>query len=155
MPIKTFPQIYLVPFCSSKLLHFFKFSCLKPSNKRTHIPLLLCIKPGIQERGTEYGECGELEECYIPGNVVKHSREYPQRFRGVSSNLSGNVGKCSGECCQTFRGMPSKIPGNVAKHSGEYLQTFRGMSPNIPGNVLKYSWECRQTLNTTCHLNNI
>ena len=130
--------MYLVPFCSSKLLHFFKFSCLKPSNKRTHIPLLLCIKPGIQERGTEYGECGELEKCYIPENVVKHSREYPQRFRGVSSNLSGNVGKYSGECCQTFRGMSPKfrgkspnVPGNIFKHSGECPQTFLGMSSNF------------------------
>ena len=38
--------------------------------------LRLCIKPGIQERGTESGERGEWGECYIPGNVAKHSREY-------------------------------------------------------------------------------
>ena len=67
MPKQTFPQIYLVPFCSSKLVHFFNFlsekvevlrtsvflnskclTCfylkehpLKASNKRTHIPLLI------------------------------------------------------------------------------------------------------------------
>ena len=75
----------------------------------------LCIKPGIQERGTECREPGEWGECYIPGNVAKHSVECPQTFRGMSSN----------------------IPGNVAKHSGECPKTFRGMSPNIPGNVPK------------------
>ena len=32
----------------------------------------LYIKPVIQERGTE---CGERGQCYIPGNVAKHSRE--------------------------------------------------------------------------------
>ena len=35
----------------------------------------LCIKQGIQERGTEC-ECGERwewGECYIPENVAKHS----------------------------------------------------------------------------------
>ena len=51
----------------------------------------LCIKPGIQERGTDCGERGEWVECYIPGNVAKHS----------------------GECSQTFRGMLADIPGNV------------------------------------------
>ena len=30
----------------------------------------LCIKPGIQERGTECGESGEWGECYIPGNIT-------------------------------------------------------------------------------------
>ena len=33
----------------------------------------LCIKPGIQEQGTECGERGECGECYISGNVAKHS----------------------------------------------------------------------------------
>ena len=83
----------------------------------------LCIKTGIQERGTECGVRREWGECYIPGNVAKHS----------------------GECPQTFRGMSPNVPGNVLKHSGEYPQTFRGMSPNIPGNVTKYSGECRKT----------
>ena len=53
----------------------------------------LCIKPGIQERGTE---CGERGECYIPGNVVKCSRECPQTFREMSPNIPGNVPKHSG-----------------------------------------------------------
>ena len=35
----------------------------------------LGIKPGIQEQGTECGERGEWGECYIPGNVAKHSGE--------------------------------------------------------------------------------
>ena len=76
----------------------------------------LCIKTGMQERGTERGEWGE---CYIPGSVAKHS----------------------GECPQAFRGMPSNIPENVLKHSGECPQTFWGMSPNIPENVVKHSRE--------------
>ena len=64
----------------------------------------LCIKPGIQARGTE---CGQ---CYISGNVVKRS----------------------GECSQIFRGMSPSIPGNVLIHSKECPQTFQGMSPNSP-----------------------
>ena len=67
----------------------------------------LCIRPGIQERGTECGERGEWGECYIPGNVAKYS----------------------GECHQTFRGMSQNIPGNVIKNSGERRQTFQGMLP--------------------------
>ena len=63
----------------------------------------------------------------IPGNVLKHSGECRQTFRGMSSNISGNVTKYSGECHQTF---------------GECHQIFRGMSPNIPGNVAKHSGEC-------------
>ena len=46
-----------------------------------------CIKAGIQERGTECGECGELGECCIPGNVAKHSWESRQKFRGMSLNV--------------------------------------------------------------------
>ena len=74
----------------------------------------LCIKPGIQEWGMECGQRGKWAECYIPGNVTKHS----------------------GGCSQTFREMSSNIPGNVATHSGECPQTFQGMTPNIPGNAL-------------------
>ena len=101
----------------------------------------LCIKPGIQERGTECGERGEWGECYIPGNVAKNSGECPQTFRRMSPNISGNVLKYSGECRQIFHGMSSNIPGNVAKHSGKCRQTFRGMSLNISGYVLKQSRE--------------
>ena len=72
-----------------------------------YIKQRLCIKPGIQERGTECEECGEW----------------------------GNVN--FGECGQTFQKMPPNIPGNVAKHSGKCCQTFQGISPNIPGNVIK------------------
>ena len=107
----------------------------------------------------ECGERGEWGECYIPGNVAKHSGECPQTFRGMSSNIPGmssnilgNVAKYSGECPQTFRGMSQNIPGNVFKHSGECPQTFQecpqtfwGMSPNIPGNVVKHCGECHQT----------
>ena len=42
----------------------------------------LCIKPGIQERGTDCGERGEWGECYIPGDVLKHSGECPIYFDG-------------------------------------------------------------------------
>ena len=71
----------------------------------------------------------------IPGNVLKHSGEYRQTFRGMWANIPGNVAKHSGECPQTFR-------WNVVKHSGEYCQTFRGMLPNIPRNVAEHSGEC-------------
>ena len=101
----------------------------------------LCIKPGIRELGTECGERGEWGECYIPGNVAKHSGKCPQTFREMSPNIPGNVFKHSRECRQIFRGMSSNILGNVLKHSGECRQTFRGMSLNISGNFLKQSTE--------------
>ena len=88
----------------------------------------LCIKPVIQERGTECGEHREWGECYIPGNATKHSGVCCQTFRGMSSNIPGNVAKHPGVCCQTFRGMSPKISRNVLKHSGECCQTFRGTS---------------------------
>ena len=91
----------------------------------------LCIKPGIQERGTECGEPGKWGECYVPGNVLKHSGKCLQTFRG---------------CPQTFQVLSSNIPGNVAKHSGEFSRTFRGMLSNILGNTTKHSGECSRTL---------
>ena len=119
----------------------------------------LRIKSGIQERRTECGERGEWGECYIPGNVAKHSGnvakhsgECHKTFGGISPYIPGNVVKHTGKCHQTFREMSPNIPGNVAKHSGnvakhsgECHKTFRGMSPNIPGNVIKNSGERRQT----------
>ena len=70
---------------------------------------------GTQERGTKCGERGEWGgECYNPGNVVKHSRECPQTFREMTSNIPGNVFKHSGECHKTFRRMSQNIPGNDA-----------------------------------------
>ena len=87
----------------------------------------LCIKPGIQERGTECGERGEW------GNVI---------FRGMSPNIPGNVFNYSGEHRQTFRGIQPNIPGNVAKPSEECSQTFWRMQPNIPGNAVKHFWKC-------------
>ena len=105
--------------------------------------LRLCIKPGIQERGTE---CRNAENgSYITGNVVKHSGECPQTFQGMYSNIPGNVAKHSGECPKTLCGMPPSILGNVAKHSGQCTQTFREISPNIGGNIGKRSEECSQT----------
>ena len=73
----------------------------------------------IRNTGTGDGMRGTrgIGECYIPGNVTKHS----------------------GECRQTFWGMSSNIPGSVAKYSGECRQTFRGMLPNILGNTIKDS----------------
>ena len=82
-----------------------------------------CIKPGIQERGTECRERREWGESYIPKNVAKHSGECPQTFWAMPSNIPGNV-KHSNECHQTFRGLQPNLPENVAKHSGEYPQTF-------------------------------
>ena len=96
----------------------------------------LCIKPGMQERGTECREPGEWEEYYISGNVLKHSGKRPQTIRK-------NVLKHSGKCRQTFWGISPNIPGNVLKHSKECRQTFWGMLLNIPGNVTKHSRGCQ------------
>ena len=57
-----------------------------------------------------------MGKCYIPGNVLKHSAE----------------------CCQTFRGMSPNIPGNVLKYSGECRLTFQGMSPMFRVNEENY-----------------
>ena len=86
-----------------------------------------CIKPRIQERGTECGERGEWGECYIPGNVPKHPGECRQTFRGMSSNIPGNVAKYSGKCRQTFREISSNISGNALKQSREYSKIIWGM----------------------------
>ena len=99
------------PFCF--VSHFLIFVSAF-TDKFTMLFYRPCIKPGIQERGTERGEWGE---CYIPGNVAKHSGKCPQTFRGMSPNIPGNVLKYSGECRQTFRRMSQNIPGSI-------LQTF-------------------------------
>ena len=101
----------------------------------------LCIKPGIQERGTECEERDEYGECYIPGNVAKHSGECPQTFRGMWPNIPGNVLKHSEECRQTFRGMSPNIPGNVAKHSGECPRKIQRIFENNMSHVVKHSVE--------------
>ena len=84
-----------------------------------------------RNKGTWSGMRGtwEMGECYIPGNVAKHSGECPQTFQGMSPNIPRNVAKHSGECSQTFRGMSPNIPGNVVKHFGEY-------SSNITSEVI-------------------
>ena len=99
----------------------------------------LCIKPGIQEGGTECRERREWGDVIflgmspnIPGNVVM-------------PNIPGNVIKHSSECRETFWGMFSNILGSVTKYSGQCLQTFWRMSPNIPGNIVKHPSECPQT----------
>ena len=51
------------------------------------------------------------------GNVI---------FWRISPNIPGNVLKHSGECPQTYRGMSPNIPGNVAKHSVECPIYFDG-----------------------------
>ena len=74
----------------------------------------LFLKPGIQERGTECGECGERGECLLG-------------FRGISKRIPGNV------IILTFPGMFKKIPRNVRRDSGECSRRFRGMFERIPG----------------------
>ena len=81
-----------------------------------------------------------MGECYIAGNVAKHSGEYPQIFRGMLLNIPWNVPKPSGECWQTvqkcrrpecpqvFMGVLSNIPRNAAKHFGDCPQAFWRMS---------------------------
>ena len=59
--------------------------------KKLILPLRLSIKQGIPEPGTESGKHAEYGECYIPGNVLKHSGECRQIFWGMSSNIPGNI----------------------------------------------------------------
>ena len=110
----------------------------------------LCIKPGIQEGGTECRERREWGDVIflgmspnipgnvvmpnIPGNVIKHSSECRETFWGMFSNIPRNISKHSGECHQIFRAMSPNILENVAKHSREYRQTSQRMPSNIPGN---------------------
>ena len=105
---------------------------------------LLCIKSGIQERGTECGERGEYGECCltsnipgnvsnIPGNAIKHSGKRHEAFRGISPNIPGNVAKHFGEYPKKFRGIWTNNPGNAVKHSGEYPQPFWVMSVLLKG----------------------
>ena len=70
----------------------------------------LFIKPGIQERGTERGECSHFS---IPGNIRGDSGECSKRFQGMLLIIPGNFQEDSGECSRGFRGMFKKIPGNV------------------------------------------
>ena len=74
----------------------------------------LFLKPGMQERGTECGECAERGECLLG-------------FRGISKRIPGNV------IILTFPGMFKKIPRNVRRDSGECSRRFRGMFERIPG----------------------
>ena len=98
----------------------------------------LFIKPGIQERGTKCGECGERGECSlgfrgisyrIPGNVIILT------FRGMFVKIPGNALEDSGECSTRFRGMFKKI-------AGECSRRLRGMFKKIPGNVQEDYGEC-------------
>ena len=41
----------------------------------------------------------------IPGNAIKDSGEYYQRFWGVFKKIPGNVRKDPGECSGKLRGM--------------------------------------------------
>ena len=98
----------------------------------------LLIKPGIQERGTECGECGERGECSLGSRgmlLCYYSRECWRRFLGMFEKIPGNVQKDSGECWKRFRGMFKRIPGNVQKDSGECSKGFRGMFEKIPGKL--------------------
>ena len=58
----------------NKFKHKGKFNFIEANQKQIEKEISrLCIKPGIQERETE---CGEWEECYIPGNAAKHFGKY-------------------------------------------------------------------------------
>ena len=94
----------------------------------------LFIKPGIHERGTKCGECGERGKCSLG-------------FQGISQRIPGNVEEDSGECSKRFWEMFEEIPGNVRKGSSEYSKRFRGKLGKIPGNVGKDSRECSKRLN--------
>ena len=63
------------------------------SSTKCVIQIRLCIKPGIQGRGTECWECGGCGECYSGEGSGEHSGECPETFRGISQNIPGNVAK--------------------------------------------------------------
>ena len=76
----------------------------------------LFVKPGTQERGMEFRECGERGECSLGllGILLfYYSRECWRRFRGMFEKIPGNVQENSGECFTRFRGMFEKIPGDL------------------------------------------
>ena len=122
--------------------------------KMYSISCWLFIKPGIQERGTECGECrerggmftripgnfledfGECSHFSIPGNAREASGECSRRFRGMFEEIPGNAQEDSGECLRKFRGMLSKIPGYVQEDCGKCSERFRGMFRKIPGSAV-------------------
>ena len=94
------------------------------------------MKPGIQERGTECGECS----LGFLGNVIILT------FRGMFQRIPGNVQRDPGECLKRSWGMfeeilgnvqedSGEIPGDVQENSGEYSRGFRGMFKKILGNA--------------------
>ena len=69
-------------------------------------------KPGIQERGTECGECGKA--IYKTRNTGKGNGMREIRgTRGMFTRISGNLLEDSEECYYF------NIPGNVPKDSGK------------------------------------
>ena len=86
------------------------------------------MKPGIQERGTECGECS----LGFLGNVIILT------FRGMFQRIPGNVQRDPGECLKRSWGMFEEILGNVQEDSGE----IPGMYKKILGNIRKDSGEC-------------
>ena len=77
----------------------------------------LFIKPGIQERGTKCGECGERGE-WIPGKLLEDSGEYYYfNIPGMFQRIPGNIPEDSGECPERFREMFKEISGNVQEDS--------------------------------------
>ena len=81
----------------------------------------------------------------IPGNIAKHSEEYPQTFRGMFPNIPVNVLKHSRECPQTFLGTSPNVlkhsEDNVGKHSRECPQTIKEVLENMLGHVVKHPVE--------------
>ena len=65
------------------------------------IAILIMAMYKTWNTGTGNGMRGTrgMGECYISGNVAKHSREYRQTFQGMLPNIPGNLAKHSGECC--------------------------------------------------------
>ena len=99
---------------------------------------------GIQERGTECGECGEREESSL--GFQETSQKIPRNviiltFRGMFQRIPGNIEQHSGECSRGFRRMLKKIPGDVQEDSGEYSTRLRGIFEKIRGNVRRDSGE--------------
>ena len=83
-----------------------------------YIKQRLCIKPGIQERGTECEECGEW------GNV--NFGECGQTFQGISPNIPGNVIKIF-----MLFFLPNRIKNYEEKNHHKPFNALNGSIPMV------------------------
>ena len=91
-----------VKHCRSKLNGLLKVKY----NTRSTTQFWLCIKTGIQERGTE---CGERNAGIAGNRGMLYSGECPQTFRRMFSNNTENTRAC----CKTPCGKYESVWMNV------------------------------------------